>query len=328
MRKDTNFKTKYPRLYQKILSRFCGREYVLDAVAGAYLYLNKIQHPTCEICHTKVCITKKFRKPVSKVRCKKHINTNNIVSTNTLLSFSNASEIKVKSFPDKPLTKTDQIKLECLKHGEYIQSIGYYLNGGQCQKCYHEQRIGGKRQPHTSETRKKLANAKKGKKLQLSNEAKQRKTNAQKAAWQKRKEDVLNYKKYTNKLSATRKEYIKQNGFTFPNREKTSLEQKFEQFLIANNLSFESQFVFHNKKYDFYIPMLDLLVEVDGEYWHRRPSSIKNDVEKHTICLQEKQNLVRISSENFIPEIIFKNKHERDMHNKQILERRGIYGLY
>jgi len=68
-----------------------------------------------------------------------------------------------------------------------------------------------------------------------------------------------------------------------------------------------------------------LLVEVDGEYWHRKESSIKNDIVKHQICVEEDIRLIRISSDNWCPEIIFESKEIQNKHTKHILNKRGIY---
>ena len=69
---------------------------------------------------------------------------------------------------------------------------------------------------------------------------------------------------------------------------------------------------------------MKLLVEVDGEFWHRFPSSIKNDIEKHRVCVANNIQLVRISSENYCPNIIFENANVQNIHTTQILLKRGI----
>lgn len=322
------FKKKYPRLYRRILYLYGGAQNIFDFTAAYTLYKNKRAQPVCEICGSAVAITKKFRELPKTIRCKKHVNTNNAVTKDELAAFSHNSKYTVIATPDKILTRTDQISICCPEHGEYTQTIGYYLSGGQCQQCYHCSRIGIARGPHSDKTKQQLSKQKTGKKIALSEAARERKTAAQKLAWRRRRENTEQFLKYTTALSTARKEYIKRNGFVFPKKEKTSIEKHFEDFLVSKKIAFESQYVFLGKKYDFYLPSLDLLVEVDGEYWHRMPASIKNDKEKHSTCLHYRRQLVRISSDDFNPEVIFMSEDDRNKHTKQILENRGIYGFY
>ena len=80
-----------------------------------------------------------------------------------------------------------------------------------------------------------------------------------------------------------------------------------------------------NKYYDFYIPTLHLLVEVDGEYWHRMVPAIKNDLEKHVLAKELKYNLLRITNLHWFPELIFESNYSKIIsHNYAILNKRTI----
>ena len=48
-------------------------------------------------------------------------------------------------------------------------------------------------------------------------------------------------------------------------------EREFKKLLKELKVPFEVQKVIGNKIFDFYIPKINLLVEVDGDYWHGNP---------------------------------------------------------
>jgi len=58
----------------------------------------------------------------------------------------------------------------------------------------------------------------------------------------------------------------------------TSCEIKIEKILLKNNINYEKQWVVYDRKnkrcrfYDFYLPDFNILLEVDGCYWHCKPS--------------------------------------------------------
>lgn len=48
-------------------------------------------------------------------------------------------------------------------------------------------------------------------------------------------------------------------------------EREFKKLLGELKISFETQKIVGNKIFDFYIPELNLLVEIDGDYYHANP---------------------------------------------------------
>ena len=58
------------------------------------------------------------------------------------------------------------------------------------------------------------------------------------------------------------------NKMTWPERE-------FKRLLKELKVNFEVQKIVGNKIFDFYIPHANLLVEIDGDYWHANPSKVK-----------------------------------------------------
>jgi very-short-patch-repair endonuclease len=90
----------------------------------------------------------------------------------------------------------------------------------------------------------------------------------------------------------------------------TRPELKFKSLLEQSNIEFVFQKSLPWKRgwkkwYDFYIPSLNLLIEVDGIYWHgkgvldkdldiRQRQSRENDILKNTLALELGYNLLRI----------------------------------
>jgi len=92
---------------------------------------------------------------------------------------------------------------------------------------------------------------------------------------------------------------------------KTKPEIVFENLLKTNNISYISQKWLPWKKgwkkfYDFYIPKYNLLIEIDGVYWHgkgiddisklnyQQMRTYKNDIVKNELARQSGYELIRI----------------------------------
>lgn len=83
-----------------------------------------------------------------------------------------------------------------------------------------------------------------------------------------------------------------QMGQENQNNKDTDIEIITENILIKNHIKYIKQYKLYYditkfKKYDFYIPSHNLLIECDGDYWHGNESVIKNLNENH---LKIKQN--------------------------------------
>jgi very-short-patch-repair endonuclease len=77
----------------------------------------------------------------------------------------------------------------------------------------------------------------------------------------------------------------------------TAPEKQFKKMLTELKVVFESQKIVGTKIYDFYIPSINMLVEIDGDYYHANPEiyegkeskmqkkNIENDVYKDTLAL-------------------------------------------
>jgi very-short-patch-repair endonuclease len=91
-------------------------------------------------------------------------------------------------------------------------------------------------------------------------------------------------KRFKKMVSRMKKEARNPEGFNIlqSNAKKMSTkmtwpEKEFKKLLKELKVTFEIQKVVGNKIFDFYIPHLNLLVEIDGDYYHGNPE--KFDVE-------------------------------------------------
>ena len=182
------------------------------------------------------------------------------------------------------------------------------------------------RLPHTDETKYRISIKNKGKKVNLSEESKTIKSAKQKEKWVIRREDETLFNLYIAKLSQRRSEYIKIHGTALPKKGKlTNIEKKFIDFLREKNIEYFYQYFLEGKNYDFYLPTFHLLVEVDGEYWHRMPQAIKNDLEKHIIAKDQGYKLLRITEKHWHPGMIFETDYSCIVnHNYGILNKRTM----
>jgi very-short-patch-repair endonuclease len=87
----------------------------------------------------------------------------------------------------------------------------------------------------------------------------------------------------------------------------TKPEREMNQILKELKVEFEPQKVVGFKIYDFYVPQANLLIEVDGDYFHANPEvytegdlnsmqkrNVKNDVFKDTLASGRGYNLIRV----------------------------------
>jgi very-short-patch-repair endonuclease len=94
-------------------------------------------------------------------------------------------------------------------------------------------------------------------------------------------------------------------------RKMTSIERKVYEELKTRKLSFEMQKLINGKfLVDFYIKKFNLIIEVDGDYWHSLPRVIKKDMAENAYLSKCGYNLLRLS--------------EREINNDSFKERMVI----
>jgi G:T-mismatch repair DNA endonuclease (very short patch repair protein) len=107
--------------------------------------------------------------------------------------------------------------------------------------------------------------------------------------------------------------------YTLPEiKTNTKPERIFKQYLEGWGISYIQNYKFKHHHFDFYLTDMNILVEIDGNYWHGKnlgehelnPSQIKsrkNDLKKNKICLENNQPLIRLW-EDELNEKVIKNK--------------------
>ena len=112
--------------------------------------------------------------------------------------------------------------------------------------------------------------------------------------------------------------------FTLSKKKKnTKPEIELKTILKELKISFQQSYKYKGNYYDFYLPELDTLVEVDGTYWHGKglkweelnetqKTSRKNDENKNKKCLESQQSLIRLWEDEINKQtVILKLGYER-----------------
>lgn len=106
------------------------------------------------------------------------------------------------------------------------------------------------------------------------------------------------FKKYKPVYKKIRKKSKKiKNKRDYPtnnNIKSSKLEVFFREHILETlNVDYQQQKKVSTKYYDFYIPKYNLLIEVDGDYYHAKDRSKKlNEIQKKNIINDHKKNLI------------------------------------
>lgn len=110
----------------------------------------------------------------------------------------------------------------------------------------------------------------------------------------------------------------------------TKPERKLKEILQNNSINFKQSYKYEGYYFDFYLIDYNILIEVDGNYWHGKgleweklnhtqKLSRTNDNKKSSICLEKQQILIRFwedeIDENLVISII--QKYEKNKHNME-----------
>jgi very-short-patch-repair endonuclease len=82
------------------------------------------------------------------------------------------------------------------------------------------------------------------------------------------------------------KRLLRQNGvkaaLAFSKNRRTSIEKAMANELDSRGIKYIEQYNLGNKfALDFFLPEYNIVIECDGDYWHRRPEAIKRDKAKN-----------------------------------------------
>lgn len=110
-------------------------------------------------------------------------------------------------------------------------------------------------------------------------------------------------REYWSKKENKEKQRIKQSNLikNYHYKNKSKLELLFEGILNENGFGYVSQYNICGYNFDFYLPKYDIVIEVDGDFYHCNPNkypngpiyesqknTIKNDSVKNEICENSK----------------------------------------
>lgn len=284
--------------------------------------------PKCQVCE------KNFINLSSHINAKHNLNKKEyiarypgaaIIDTDLSKTFAANSKKMHAMLKEKDPTDYTKTRKEICKNMREIKGDNF-KHSAETREKMRQSHIGLTRNPHTQETKNKLSIAKLGRPINLTASSKHEKTLKQKMRWQERKLSTIEFANYIAALSSRRKEYILAHGITIPKKgTKTSIEKRFEEFLLENKIRYEFQYFLLGKYYDFYLPDLNLLVEVDGEYWHRMQHAIKNDLEKHTIARDQNFKILRLTERAWNIDLIYETDYSIiQNHNFNILNKRTV----
>ena len=107
----------------------------------------------------------------------------------------------------------------------------------------------------------------------------------------------------------------------------TGIEIRLKEWLDVQGISYVHQHQLTTPigtfTYDFFLPDMRLLVEVDGEYWHRKNlEQVNRDRLKIRLAKEAGIGCVRISDIDWRPEMILASPNEIDQHNDAIIQLR------
>ena len=102
------------------------------------------------------------------------------------------------------------------------------------------------------------------------------------------------YGKRKRRTPEEKAEYLKKKAIEMADKQ-TWPELEFEKILKELGIDYRSQEIVGGKIFDFYIPSVNLLVEIDGDYWHYNRKTNKkgpNRTQKRNIINDKKKNVI------------------------------------
>lgn len=140
-------------------------------------------------------------------------------------------------------------------------------------------------------------------------------------------------------LSDKMKTRIAENGIHLKRGKSTSLEKMISELLKTNNIQFKRECRSANiilnayRFFDFCLPDLKTIIEIDGEFWHRQELRVQIDKLKHEDANSQGYTFLRLSDvydkdllnqPDKLLELIINNQvHEA--HTKHVIDKRALY---
>jgi hypothetical protein len=216
-------------------------------------------------------------------------------------------------------------KLFDCKNPEYIKNISIKTKEAMKNPDVRERFLTSVRKPKSKETLKKMSISGKEKFINdptikdriYTKERNEKISKAKKLYWKTHPKEKIRvgniWKLLKNKdENKWRKHLLKASklGFEkiFGENGETTLEIKMYKFLEDNNIKFEKQYEIEYKLYDAFLPDYHILLEFDGEFWHKKTlnecqydfqiTSYHNDILKNEIAKEHNIPLFRIREDD------------------------------
>jgi very-short-patch-repair endonuclease len=329
------FRRKNSDLYHEILEEYAP---VFDRGAAVYLYLNNIPPPRCHICDCRLVVTKNMPKS-----CETHSKS----TPENCYTYDQFIEKYPGTYEkwDGYKRGSDKIKIFCNEHGEYMQLMASRINGHRCQQCYFNTQRGNFRidtdvylqdfkEVHSerydyslvkfrgAENKIEIICKKHGSFWQSANVHREGHGCPECA---NEESSIRNSTEEAKaRLRTQMANYIKNNA---TKKKDTGPELKCRAFLEMNNISYEQQYIINDLKtgswaYDFYIKDMNLLIETDGEYYHRKYETYNRDKFKNRIAKEHGYVLLRLSDLNLDFPMLYKSIEEIEHHTCTVMENR------
>jgi very-short-patch-repair endonuclease len=192
----------------------------------------------------------------------------------------------VNNIPSIPKCKCgcgQELNFQCGKFGEYIRGHVARINGGFYTKDGIERSSETRRHQYKSGQRiqwnkGKVYEGEELDKIRIAAAKPERKAKISKALKGRPKSEE-HKKILLETLARNRKEILKGNP--------SKLEYTFASILESLNVEFTHQYHVDGFEYDFYVPSINTLIEIDGDYWHANPIKYTEDTLNNT----QKKNL-------------------------------------
>ena len=325
----TRVKKAHPDLNKLMMSEYTK---VFDSYVAFYLFCNGTPQPTCEICGTPVSIA--WRLPR---RCITHAN----YSAETAYTHHRLiSEVPGVYKPwEGELALSDHVEIWCDRHGWYRQIIRSRVAGLGCQKCYLEDKRGKYRIDHDqymSEFKRIHGDRYDYSRVVFSGAETKIEIGCPDHGyfWQ-----AANVHRSGHGCMACAREVSiprlieRAMANLKPGKTKdTKPELAFKVYLDARDIAYDHQYTvrFHipgqpkesRATYDFHIPSKNLIVEIDGEYWHTSHAQARRDKFKTHLALSAGYLILRISDLDMRFELIDATIEEIKSHNTKLIESR------
>jgi len=152
---------------------------------------------------------------------------------------------------------------------------------------------------HSKETKQKISNSEKGKKLTKEHIEKMRQANLGKKLSKETIQKIIQSRKINGKLWHSKEtiEKMKEARKNQKNTFTSSIEVKIQKFLKQLGIEyFTHQYmkIEHGYQCDILIPSLNLVIECDGDYWHKYPIGRKIDLQRTQELLDKGFRVLRL----------------------------------